>query len=793
MHDPIFTLRDSFVRRYQLGWYAMNRQLFDTDWKFHEGDFVSNCALWGLMKAGTYNQSANAIDYDDAEWETVQLPHDYVIRHPVSAPPVWKTPNKDGMEFIADIHVARGSRTGNVAWYRKKWKTGKIRSRILISFDGIYRDSELYVNQFLVKRHQSGYTGFSCDITDFLREDFENVIAVRVDSSRSEGWFYEGGGIYRHVWLTEKQDQSFTEDGIFVSAMPGLSDHDALVSFSAEIQNVLETSVRETVHLVVLDPDGVPVAATDTDTFLDPFSITTVQTQLRIPDVSLWDPDHPVLYCLECSLLNGETRTVSFGIRRIEFTVDHGFWLNGNQLKIKGVCCHEDHAGLGMARPDGILEYRIRKLKAMGANAYRCAHNPVSEELLSVCDRLGMMVMVEQRMMSSAEDERNQLETLVRLARNHPSVILYSIGNEEAKIQFTDWGKRNALTLRKLCHRLDPTRPVTAAVCMWEAGGHFQTVTDSLKQGTLIPGVDIFGFNYYPEIWDEFHRTYPQTPLIVTEDSSFTGTRGCHLTDPVLCHYDMMEKKDGWPYRKGEEEWVNAVSREYIAGTFIWTGFDYYGEPSPYGYPAISSQFGIMDLCGFPKDMYYYYRSWWQNMPVLHLCQNSTEIWCMTNVDRIELTGDGMPIGSFTVERNRLIVVGIDKKYAHISAVGYIGPDPVLQTEWDADAIADRIEYEESVYPEKNGTKTLVLDLNVTDQNGQTAESFNDLIRFEYDSGSMIMLGTGNGNPVDHDPVILAEKHAFAGRLQAIFSVIGENTAITVSTNHLPSVRIPSL
>lgn len=768
----------------------MSKLLLDADWKFHEGDILPENEFWGLLKAGSYNQSANAIDFDDSDWETVRLPHDFVIAHPVTPPAPEENISSPSVEYLSNMHVSRGSRRGGIGWYRKKLRIGKCDHRILLRFDGIYRNSELYVNQFLVYQHRSGYTGFTCDITDFLREESENVIAVRVDARHSEGWFYEGGGIYRHVWLIEKPDCSLVPDGIFASAIPDPEKRTATLHVRAEVRNELENDVPDTLICSVYAPDGSLCGQKEIDVIAEPFAVTTVRTEIDLTDVQLWELDSPRLYRLECMLASGDSETVPFGMRSIEFTVDHGFFLNGKQTKIKGVCCHEDHAGLGMARPDGILEYRVKKLKEMGANGYRCAHNPVSEELLSACDRLGMMVMVEQRMLSSARDEQEQLEALIRLARNHPSVILYSIGNEEAHIQFTEWGRKNAITLKKLCHRLDPTRPVTAAVCMWEAGGHFQTVSDPAKQGMLVPGLDVFGFNYYPDIWDTFRRTYPDTPLIVTEDSSFTGTRGCHQTDAPHCHYDMMEKKDGWPYRKGEEEWINAARREYLAGTFIWTGFDYYGEPSPYGYPAVSSQFGIMDLCGFPKDMYYYYKAWWQTEPVLHLCQNGTEIWCMTNADEVEIFAEGASLGVYAIEENHLLVIGIDKKYRKLHAIGYQAKKQVSETEWVADAVPDHVGYTVSSYSEADGSRTVVLDLTVMDGEGRIAEGYTEPIRLEYPEDGVTLLATGNGDPSDHDPVTLSEKRAFAGQLQAVFSLKRESTEVVACAKGLPTVAI---
>ncbi|MGB8452512.1 MAG: glycoside hydrolase family 2 TIM barrel-domain containing protein [Anaerocolumna sp.] len=748
---------------------------FDKDWKFYLGDIQADKAIWGFLKAGTHNQNGASKALDDTGWDKVNLPHDFMIGGYVThSKEKWGTGNSiPAMDYIGNLHIARGSLDGNIAWYRKKFKVSSKGKRVYIKFDGIFRDSEIYVNDFLVGKHVSGYTGVIYDITDFLYDNDENAVAVRVDSRTAEGWFYEGGGIYRHVWLITTPLVSVGHYGVFVKSKVDLELDQTELTIETKVANNSDLKAEVAISHKIVDPDGMEYD-------LEEISVSIACKESKVTDhfvtirkPLLWDIDTPNMYTLHTYLSNGDKVITEFGIRDMYFDQDKGFFLNGKNVKIKGVCCHQDHAGLGAALPDGMQYYRIQKLKEMGCNAYRSAHNPATDEILQACDRLGMLVMDENRLLSSSTEDLLQLEEMVLSARNHPSIFIWALGNEEVNIQFTDQGRKIANTMRNHVRRLDGTRPVTVAVCMWEAGKLGQTVGDPVKQGVIAPSVDVFGFNYFSEIWDAFHEAYPDKPLICTEDCSFSSTRGCRVTEDDKCHMSLTDKNKG-SYRAGEKEWKVAADREYIAGTFIWTGFDYHGEPSPYSWPAVASQFGIMDLCGFPKDAYYYYKAWWSKEDVLYLCADGNMVWCLTNCDKVELFAGNRSFGILEVEKNGLLIWEDVQKTEGLSAIGYKNGKEAMRSELSGFEYPEEIIAEaDYAYPEKDGTRTVVVNVQIVDGNKHMVEDADNMVTFSCPD-NVTLLGIGNGDPSSHENAKQNYRRAFNGRLQAIFSVEGE-------------------
>lgn len=750
------------------------RILFDEGWRFHIGDKKPDRPSWSLIKSGVCDQTWADKNLDDSDWRKVDLPHDFVMENDVTPPDRNRDAyrKKSAMDYLGDLHVARGSRAGGIAWYRKKFTADGSGKRVSLWFDGVYRNCEVYVNNFFVERHQSGYTGFSCDITDFLEDGKENTVAVRVDASEAEGWFYEGGGIYRHVWLVSTPPVAIARHGVFIKSEVDLAHNSAELIVETRVENKEGASREAAVGHVAVSPCGEKFVLEEKTVCVPGRDSSVIEHRMTIPNPRLWDVENPNLYTLRTTLSTGDEVTAEFGIRKIHFDADKGFFLNGKQVKIKGVCCHQDHAGLGCALPDGMQYYRIKKLKEMGCNAYRCAHNPVADELLEACDRLGMLVMNENRLLSSSRENLEQLGEMVLSSRNHPCVFLWSLGNEEVSIQFTKQGRKIARTMKEYVKKLDPTRPVTAAVCMWEAGKLGQTVEEVSRQGMLEPSVDVFGFNYFSEIWDGFHKAYPHRPLICTEDCSFSGTRDCRRTQDDICHMSAMDARKG-SYLAGEKEWIAAADREYIAGTFIWTGFDYHGEPSPYGWPATASQFGIMDLCGFPKETYYYYKAWWSPEDVLYLCSDEKHVWCMTNCEDVELLSEKGSWGVRKVEKNRVQIWENAGSQKEIRAIGRRNGKTLyyeLRRGGRAEAIRAEAEY---MYREKNGSKTVVICAELVDQNGFLAEDADDRVTVSYPE-QVTLLGTGNGDPSSHENVKCSCRRAFHGRLQIILAVSGD-------------------
>ena len=750
--------------------------LLDQDWKFHLGDIEPEEPLWGFLKSGAHNQSGAARDLEDSHWKPVHLPHDFVMEEPVTPPIPPKHPRtQKNVDYLGDLHVLHGSRAGQVAWYRKWLNINPQGQRVYLKFDGVYRDSTLYVNEFRVGSHLSGYTQAIYDITDFLREGEDNLIALRVDARTAEGWYYEGGGIYRHVWLITAPETSIDFFGVQVKAQVDLDQDLAELTIETQVVNRSGTPVITAVSHQITGPDGTELSLAPCSLELPGWGSGRAEHRVVLHHPQLWDLDTPQQYTIRSFLDGQEDSQDSFGIREIRFDPDHGFFLNGRHVKLRGACCHQDHGGLGTALPDGIWRYRIQKLKEMGCNAYRCAHHPASPELLRACDSLGMLVIAENRLLSSSQEDLDQLRQLVLEGRNHPCVFLWSLGNEEVHVQFTEQGRKIAATMAKVVRQLDGTRPVTAAVCMWEAGNCGQAVTDLERQSMLASSVDVFGFNYFPDTWDTFHKTNPQLPLIVTEDSTFCETRGCRQTQRDACHLCALDPQQG-NYRAGEAAWKSTAQREYLAGTFLWTGFDYYGETAPFGWPAVSSQFGILDLCGFPKDTYYYYKACWGTQDVLHLTPGEGSLWCFTNCDRVELWSGETCLGSQSPEKDSLLVWEGISPTQELTAIGFRDGQEVIRSQRRPWGSAQALHaWVDGSFPERDGTKTVVVNCSTVDQEENFVEDCCLPVTLVL-SPEVELLGWANGDPACHaDPKGL-ECSTFHGRMQAILRVTGTGT-----------------
>ena len=747
--------------------------MFDDGWRFHRGDLVPREAVWGFLKAGTHNQTGAARGLDDSGWRAVCLPHDFVMEGPVTPPEESRREGFPEMNYLGDLHVLHGCRAGGIAWYRKRFRVDSAGKRVYLKLDGAYRDSAVYVNEFLVGTHASGYTEAVYDITDFLRGEEENVAAVRVDAGTAEGWWYEGGGLYRHAWLIVTPLISTEHHGVFVKAELSDDRSRAVLTIETNLVNRSDEACVTGVRHRILAPGGEEAAVTaELPVRAGAGEGAKAVHRAELEKPALWDLDSPQLYTLVTELDGEEDVRTEFGVRSICFTADKGFFLNGRHVLLKGLCCHQDHAGLGTALPDGMQEYRVRRLRELGCNAYRASHHPASEELLRACDRLGMLVLDENRLLSSGQDELMQARDMVRGARNHPCVILWSIGNEEVHVQFTEQGRKIAASLRSAVRALDDTRPVTAAVCMWEAGRLGETVSGPERQGTLAPSLDVFGFNYFSEVWDEFHRAFPEKPLVATEESTFSETRGCRETRDEFCHMSALDRSK-WNYRVGEREWKAVASREYLAGAFLWTGFDYHGEPTPYGWPAMASQFGVLDLCGFPKDTSFYYRAWWRDEPVLHLCAGEHDVLCFTNCEEVELFRGEESLGRRSVERYGAAEwLGLPSTNGLV-AVGRRGGQETLRRDIRESGPPVRVEAQiDGVFPERDGSRTVVVNLALLDAEGNVSQDADNRVTLTI-SGDAELLGTGNGNPSCHEDVKALQRSAFHGLLQAVFRVEG--------------------
>ena len=771
------------------------RLLLDFGWRFHLGNANDPAKdfNYGLEKKGwTFAKSGDflpvtGLKFDDSAWKQVDLPHDWAVELPfVSTPPL---PDHGAKP------LGRAFPETSIGWYRRVFEIpvsdeGK---RIAIEFDGVFRHAMVIFNGHYLGEDFSGYAPFRYDVTDFANYGDKNVLTVRVDARLAEGWFYEGAGIYRHVWLTKTEPLHVAHWGTFVrSEVKGDS---ATVSISTEVENqsAEARTCKVTSHFV--DGSGKVVATAEAQPREVPaWGKATFEAEAAVEHPSLWSIEEPNLYRALTTVESGGTATdhenTTFGIRTIRFDADQGFFLNGQPVKIKGTCNHQDHAGVGSALPDRLQSFRVERLKEMGSNAYRTSHNPPTPELLDACDRLGMLVMDETRMMSSNPEGLSQLERLVRRDRNHPCVVIWSIGNEEPE-QGTPRGARIAQSMKRLVQRLDPTRPITEAMDgSWGEG--------------LSHVVDVQGFNYaggekfkLADHIDEFHRRFPQQPTIGTETASTVCTRGIYQNDKVqgyVSAYDL--NYPPWAFT-AEQWWTVYDARPFVAGGFAWTGFDYRGEPTPYSWPCISSHFGILDTCGFAKDNFFYYQAWWGAKPVLHLFPRwnwkgkegqEIDVWCHTNLDSVELFLNGKSLGAKQVKRVSHLEWKVKYTPGVLEARGTKDGKVVLTDKRETTGAPAKL----LLLPDRqgiaaDGEDVSIVTVQVADAHGRIVPVASDAVSFRV-TGPGRLIGVGNGDPSCHEPdkpasPDHARRSAFNGLCMAIVQALKQPGEVRVEAS----------
>lgn len=721
---------------------------FDDGWRFALGhatdrtkDFDFDTGYFSYLAKAGYGDGPADPHFDDRAWRLIDLPHDWAVELPFSE----KASASHGFKALG-----RAFPENSVGWYRKKFfvPAKDLGRRIHVTFDGVYRDAAVFVNGFFVGRAPSGYTGVDCDLTDYLRYDADNILTVRVDATDEEGWFYEGAGIYRHVWLTKTAPAHFVSDGTAIATLS--VGERSEISTAVEILSETKSGAFQFRESVV-DPTGKEIASTAPEWVqLHAGAAVSVERHLTLPGAKLWSLETPNLYSLVTVLSEGAAEVdramTTFGVRTVRFDPDHGFFLNEQHVVIKGTNNHQDHAGVGVAIPDALQIARIERLKEFGSNAYRCSHNPPTPELLEACDRLGMLVIDENRLMGINEYHLDQLANMIRRDRNHPSVILWSLGNEEWAIEGNITGTRVARTMQDFAHRLDPSRVCTVAI----SGGREHGISAS---------IDVMGYNYIAQGTPDEHRAlYPLQPGIGTEETTTQGTRGTYSDEPSVAHEAALE--NGSSGGNCEVGWQYYASRPYLAGLFFWTGFDYRGEPTPFGWPAISSQFGILDTCGFPKDSFYYLKAWWTDTPLVHLSTSWTfpghegqamPVRVESNCDEVELWLNNRSWGKRPVPINGHALYTVAYATGELRAEGYrkgrkVATDHVA-TATEARGIAlqaDRLRVE------ADGGDVAVISVRVVDRKNRTVPNGDNEISFNL-SGPAKIIGVGNGDPSSHE------------------------------------------
>lgn len=769
---------------------------FDTDWRYFAGDLAPRDETdgWGGAKARAYSSGAAAWNMDDKGWRPVTLPHDFVAEGDYTRKSMEVSGMQDipEMESIDSRHFAGGSLEGGVCWYRKRFASEPewTNKRIYLHFGGVYRNSTVYINEYFVGTHKNGYTSFYYDITDFLNLDGENVIAIRVDSRGREGWWYEGGGIYRHVWLEIKEPLHIEPCSLYVSAKDiDVKENTAAIRIRTNIVNYFVEEKAAELEVTIKDAEGKTVVQGEripTGERIAPWDQKAWEQQLTLENISLWDTSVPYLYTVEITVFSDgnamDTERTSLGIRKIEYTTDKGFLLNDKHVRIQGLCCHQDHAGVGIAIPDDVWKYRFAQMKKMGCNAYRSAHHQPSKEVLDICDRMGILVLSETRRMSSAPSDLEELRTVIKQGRNHPSVILWGIGNEEVFSQDRPETARTTITMRQEVRKLDDTRPVTSAVVCWNGMERFDTARKYLP---VTKELDVMGFNYCGSAWLDYHKSMPEQPIIITEASTNSWTRGCYETDESCGQYYIYDEgneakcvnsKKAVKKDMAESEWKQFADSPYLSGIFLWTGMDYRGEPTPLTYPAVYTQFGIFDYCGFEKDNFYYYQSWWQDEPVLHIFPHwnhqgqegkKLSMYGYSNLDEVELLVNGKSYGKRTVEKNWYVCwEEVIYEPGQVIARGYRDGKIILEKILETTGAPAKIvvePYEDQVYP----GGTAIFKVSIVDEQGGIVPTADNELHFSVE-GAGTFLGTGNGNPGDHASDRVPVRRAFNGLCQVL-------------------------
>ena len=791
------------------------RTSFNDNWRFSLGDV----------------EGASVFTFDDNDWRQLNLPHDWAIEGEFSKD------NPSG--------TGGGALPGGIGWYRKTFVADEAYAgkKVFIDFDGVYMNSEVFINGHSLGKRPYGYISFRYDLTPYLKIGEENVIAVRVDNQEQpNSRWYSGCGIYRNVWLTVTNPIHVDLWGTYVTT-PQVSDKEATVSVCTSVKNEGTALAEVKVISSLLDAEGNRVGETTSVLPISKDSVGTYQQTVKVISPILWSVNNPYLYTLETEVWADDklvdTYETTTGIRSFEFSADKGFVLNGEQVKIKGVCMHHDLGCLGAAVNTRAIERQLEILREMGCNGIRCSHNPPAPELLQLCDEMGFIVMDETFDMWRKKKTRydyslyfnewheRDLTDLMLRDRNHPSIFMWSIGNEVLE----QWSDANADTLsleeanmilnfghsaemlakegsemsvnslltKKLAdmtRALDPTRPVTAGCNEPNPYNHL------FASGAL----DIIGFNYHDDWFMGVPKNFPGKPFIVTESVSSLMTRGYYKMPsdkPILCperwdkpYYDPSFSCSSYdhcraPWGSHHENTLRLVSEnDFISGQYIWTGFDYIGEPTPYGWPARSSYFGIVDLAGFPKDIYYMYQSQWTDKDVLHLFPHwnweegqEIDLWAYFNhADEVELFINGRSQGVKTMPEDKYHVVWrVKYEPGTIKAVsrkdGKVVVEKEIHTAGEPAQIrlsADRTEIQ------ADGTDLSFITVEIVDKDGNLCPNADNLVNFDV-QGAAFIAGVDNGNQTSMESFKAPHRKAFYGKCLVVLQNNGERGNIQLN------------
>lgn len=724
-------------------------------WLFHFGelDRISKIPIGMSHLTSKAGGAIKELDMfkEGTVWKEVCIPHD------------WATE----LSFDKNATPAAGFKSNGTGWYYISFKLAEteIESARLV-FNGVLGKCDVFVNGVVAVRNFSGYNRFYAEIGDYLLPGEENVIALYVDAGRWEGWWYEGAGIYRDVYIEFRPYTHFDKEKSFVKAVKNNNDW----QIDADIAVLNKTDDCE-ISVSLQDESGAVILKN-----------TAKDTHFIIPiaEPKLWSPENPYLYTLIFEVLRDgnivDTMAIKTGLRSIQWKTNEGMFLNGAHYPIKGICCHQDHAGVGAAITKEIMEYRISLLKSLGINAYRCAHHAPDEQLLEICDRLGMLVMVENRKFAVSEEVFKQIDALVYVSRNHTSVFLYSLFNEEPW-QNEERGKRIAEKMRARILLHDDTRAVTGA----QNGG----LLDKSNTSDIL---DVVGVNYFLKDYDASHERLPEKVIIGTENCPTYATRGIYKSDKDKQYFSCYG--DEWPddFSESLDETMNTIySKPFVGGCFVWGGFDYRGEPTPYEWPSVLSHWSYHDYCGFPKDIAYYLAAWYKEELFVHLLPHwnfkegeEVRVCAFTNAETAELYVNGKSKGEKVV-KNRRAEWKVPFEEGEIKVLVKRGNDVL----YDVVKTAQKPQLLKLEDVSKEGSGVHIINLSVTDRDGVLVPDFCEKVKFKLDN--LVLLGVGNGNPTSMHGEKDSEIHFFNGHAQII--VKGSGT-LKVSCEVIPDAEI---
>ncbi|AEY65175.1 carbohydrate-binding protein [Clostridium sp. BNL1100] len=759
---------------------GLRGQSFNEGWKFNKGDVTNG----------------QSISFNDGGWSGVTLPHDWSI---------YNTFNQSSA-----AGGGGGYLDGGIGWYRKTFTipsdyTGK---KVFIEFDGAYMNSQVWINGTLLGTRPYGYSSFEYDLTPYLNIGGSNVIAVRLNNNQPTSRWYSGSGIYRNVWLTVLDPVHVGYCGMFVTT-PAVSSSSATANVSTKILNQGSTAKSVSLKTTITDAEGNAVASnTSSASSITGGSSNTFSQNLTVTNPHLWSPASPYLYTVQTQVIVdgnvSDTYSSTLGIRYFNFSSTSGFSLNGVNMKINGVCLHHDLGALGAAVNYRAIERELQIMKDMGCNAIRTSHNPPDPQMLEICDRLGLMVMDEAfdcwETGKTTNDyhlyfnnwAQTDLQAMVTRDRNHPSIIMYGIGNEIPSPTVA-----TATKLKNWVKDIDSTRPVT-----W---GCFAADMGDATHQSVASALDLVGYNYFPYTYDSGHNSHPEWKMFGSETSSAVRSRGVYKTptnkniltdtDNQCSSYDNSVVSWG---NSAESSYNEINKRNYMAGEFVWTGFDYIGEPTPYGWPAKSSYFGIVDTCGFPKDIYYFYQSKWSTKPMVHILPHwnwsagtNVEVWAYSNCDTVELFLNGTSLGSKTVGTAGHLSWSVPWSSGTLRAKGTKGGTVVYDEVVTAGAPSKVLLKPDRTSVKADGKDLIYIETDIADSKNVTVPTADNAVNFSI-SGPGVIVGVDNGNSISTESYKGNSRKAFSGKCLVIVqpTKVNGTIVVTASSNGLASASV---